>query len=480
MNTLRTFRAPALAAVVALAASGCDNGITDLNRNPNSPDAATPEYLFANATEAAVSRVFGAGLHMDIAGLWVQHFAEHRYPQEDWYVISDGSVSGHWSGFYAGPLQDFQEAIALSVDAGRPNAAAEGRIMQSWTFSVMTDLWGDIGYSEALQGRTPGSGNTPTLDPQAAVYDGLLTTLAAAQSSFTGDGRGLLSTADLIYAGDTAAWRKFANSLRLRLAMRLSAADPAKGSAEFADALADGVFTSNADNAKLEYIEGSSNVHPIFSYERDRDDHSVSATIIDTLQSLAYLDPRLPYYAKTTAAGTYVGMPNAGTDEPALDEVSHIGAYFSDAGASAHLMTYAEVLFLQAEAVERTWIAGDAAALYAAGIRAAMEQLGIASGDIDAYLARAAVQYAGGAAGLQQIALQKWIALFGNSVEAWSEWRRTGMPELQPGPEALNGGLIPVRLPYPQRELSLNGANVQEAIDRQGGASLNDPLWWMP
>jgi hypothetical protein len=477
MNTLRTVRTSAAALGIALAVSACDNGITDLNRNPNSPDAATPEYLFANATEAAVSRVFGTGLHMDITALWAQHYAEHRFSTEDRYTISDGSISGHWSGFYAGPLQDFQEAIMLAADDQRPNAVAQGRIMQSWTFHVVTDLWGDIGYSEALQGRNPASGSTPALDPQADVYAALLADLAATQGSFVPGGQELV-TADLIYGGDTDAWVKFANSLRLRLAMRLSEVDATTGSAEFENALLAGVFESNDDNATLTYIEGGTNVHPLFSYERDRDDHSVSATIIDTL--ISYADPRLPIYAKPTAAGTYVGMPNGSTVQPALTAISKIGSFFSDADASAFLMTYAEVLFLRAEAAERGWTTENAAQLYADAIRASMEQVGVAPGDIDTYLAQARVTYVPGATGLEQIGLQKWIALYGNGVEAWSEWRRTGFPQLLPGPDALNDGLIPVRLPYPQREISLNGANVQEAIDRQGGASLNDPIWWMP
>lgn len=476
-NTLRTIRTPAVVAALALAASACDSGLTDLNRNPNSPDSATPEYLFANATEAAVSRVFGSNLHMDITALWVQHYAEHRYSTEDTYVISDDKVSGHWTGFYAGPLQDFQEAIQLADADGRASAAAQGRIMQSWTFSIVTDLWGDIGYTEALQGRNPGAGNTPAFDPQADVYAGLLSTLASA-SALTPDGRPIRPNSDLIYGGDTEQWAKFANSLRLRLAMRLSSADATAGEAEFNDALAAGVFTSNADNAKLAYIDGTSNLNPLYSYMRDRDDHSVSKTLVDTLAS--FLDPRLPIYADSTPAGTYVGTENAGSTEPALNAISRIGSFFSSAGAPVFLMTHAEVLFLRAEAAERGWTSEVAATLYTDGIRASMEQVGVPSGAIDTYLLQPRVQYVPGATGLQQIAFQKWIALYGNSVEAWSEWRRTGVPTLQPGPEALNGGLIPVRLPYPPREMSLNGANVQEAIDRQGGASLNDPIWWMP
>src|SRR5690606_4283239 len=123
------------------------------------------------------------------------------------------------------------------------NAVAQGRIMRAWTFHVLTDLWGDVGYTEALQGRNPEAGNTPSFDPQATVYDGLLAELAAAQGSCTAGG-GELTGADLIYSGNTERWRKFANSMRMRLAMRLSEAAEAKGRTEFAAALAAGPFTS--------------------------------------------------------------------------------------------------------------------------------------------------------------------------------------------------------------------------------------------
>ena len=95
-----------------------------------------------------------------------------------------------------------------------------------------------------------------------------------------------------------------------------------------------------------------------------------------------------------------------------------------------------------------------------------------------AYLAQPRVQYQGGQAGLEQIWLQKWVSLFGNGPEAYAEWRRTGIPRLQAGPDALNGGLIPVRLPYPDRERSLNREAVEAAIARQNGATLNTPVWW--
>src|SRR5690606_2085188 len=176
--------------------------------------------------------------------------------------------------------------------------------------------------------------------------------------------------------------------------------------------------------------------------------------------------------------GEYAGTPNGTMADRPLAEVSNIGAAFSRADAPAVIMGYAEVLLLQAEAAERGWIAGDAAALYAQAITAAMSRLGVPQQDIDAYLAGPRVIYKGGQEGLEQIALQKWIALFGNGPEAYAEWRRTGIPRLQPGPDAQNGGLIPVRLHYPARELLLNRAEAEAAIARQGGATINSPVWW--
>jgi hypothetical protein len=263
----------------------------------------------------------------------------------------------------------------------------------------------------------------------------------------------------------------------MRLAMHLSEVDADKGKQEFAVAYAAGGFTSNGDNAQLNYVGDGTWDYPIFAYERSRDDHAVSATMIDTLQSLS--DPRLPLYARKNVYDTYAGAPN-GYDNPPYprDSISRIGEPFASATTPAVIMSYAEVLFLEAEAAERGWISADAGELYNQAITANMQWNGIAQGDIDAYLAQTEVAYAGGADGLRQIALQKWIALYGNGPEAYTEWRRTGYPELHAGPDAVNGGVIPVRLPYPSVEQALNGANLSQAVSNQGGASLNDPLWW--
>jgi Starch-binding associating with outer membrane len=459
------------AGLLAAGAAGCSEGLTDLNENPNEPTRVGAEYLFTNATEAAVSRALGSGLHMDLTALWVQHYGEMRYTEEDRYELRDPTVNTHWSGFYAGPLQDFNEVVTQGDTLARPNVKGMGMVMRSWTFQIVTDLWGDVGYTEALQGRTPGSPTTVKYDPQQAVYQGLLSELAAAQGLFDPAGY-RMGAADLIYQGDPAKWKRFANSLRLRVAMRMSQADANTARAAFQAAMAAGVFTSNADNAVLNYVDNGIDVHPIFASQRTAPTHGVSATIVDSLRALS--DPRLGIYANRNAGGNYRGEIPASQTDVSLDSISRIGTFFSRANAPSYLMTYAEVLFLQAEAAERGWITGDAAALYRAAITAHLQMVGVPAADITTYLARPRVAYAG----LPSIGLQKWIALYGNGPEAYAEWRRTGHPNLRAGPDALNEGRIPVRLPYPTSEQSLNNAALQEAITRQGGNTLNTPVWW--
>jgi hypothetical protein len=461
--------------VLACGATGCADGLTDLNTNPNEPVDVGAEFLLPSAIVSGVSRTHGSSLNMDLVGLWVQHYAEHLYTTEDVFEVSDAAISGHWSTFYAGPLRNLYEVVEDGRDTGRPNVEAVGTILMHWLVQVVTDLWGEAGYSEALLGRDSRPDMTVSFDAQADIYDGIFTQLRAA-AALIDPSTPRIVQGDLIYGGDMARWRLFANSLRLRAAMRLSEVNATLAAAEFSNALAGGVFASNADNAVLQFVDNGIDVHPIFAYERTRNDHSVSATLVDTLTSLA--DPRLTIYARPNGADEYVGTPNGSMENPPLAEVSRIGTYFARADAPAVIMSYAEVLLLQAEAAERGWIGGDAAELYEQAIAAAMGDIGVADGDIADYLANPDVAYQGGQRGLEQIALQKWLALFGNGPEAYAEWRRTGFPELVAGPDALNNGQIPVRLEYPEQELALNRVETEAAIARQGGATLNSPVWW--
>lgn len=478
MKLSRLTRTASFVALAAVAASACDDGLTEINQNPNTPDRVTADLLFPTAVQSSVNRVFGSTLHYDYASTWIQHYAKIQYTNEDRYQLRTTGNDAAWLGFYAGALQDFTGVIAKSDSTGEVNKKASAMVMRSWTYGVVTDVWGDVPYTEANKGLSAIAGErastSPKYDPQQVVYNGIFTELAAASAMITGTGENF-GSADLIYGGNMARWRKFANSLRLRHAMRLSQVDPAKGRTEFAAAMAaaGGVFTSNADNAMMQYQSSRPNNHPLNELFRTRFDHVVSRTLVDTLKSLS--DPRLQVYAEPNANGNYRGAPN-GVVSPGVpfDSLSKIGAYFLRPDAEAVLMSYSEVLFLQAEAAERGWIAGDAAALYRAAITAHMRYYGVSAAAVEAYLAQPRVMYAG----LPTLHLQKWISLFGNGVEAWSEQRRTNVPTLKAGPRASNGGRLPVRFPYPTIEQSVNNTNRVEAINRAGGATLNEPVWW--
>ena len=470
----------ALAAALLVGGAACGN-LTDINTNPNGPVDVPPPSILGSVIQGVVGGVDGVNsLNIRGGGLWVQYYSEIQYRDEDKYLVRPGT-SGGW-GFYNGSLEDCQRMIVKGAAATTPNWEAVGRIMKSYMFSVMTDAMGDIPYSEALKGDTV---LAPKYDTQQDIYTALFADLTTASTQIDPAGVGF-ATGDIMYGGDMTKWQKFANSLRLRLAIHLSNVDPTAAQAQAQAAVAAGVFTSNADNAQLMYLATSPNRNPIYDDARGRDDYGMSKTFVDSLTTLS--DPRLPVFAQLNkdtiiANRTYQGLPNGLNDGEgaSLFYISRIGAYWRETpNAPMALLTYSEVLFLEAEAAERGWIAGNAATLYADAIRASMEQYGVADADIVTYLAQPQVTYVPGATGLTQIAYQKWISLYMQGMEAWTEVRRTGVPALVPGPRAVLTS-IPERLPYEDQEAVLNKTNLDAAVAAQGfGASnnLTTPLWF--
>jgi Starch-binding associating with outer membrane len=468
---------------LTLSLGACDEGLTDLNKNPNAPENVGPEFLFPQGTSLAVETIRGEWFDLHLTSLWPQHYAKIQYVDEDWYEFRPEVNNAFWRDLYSGPLMDFTDAIERATAANRPRQIAPAMIMKAWTFGAMTDLWGDIPFTEANQGLE--GVTSPVYDPQSVVYDGILKLLVDAGNLLPGTGDGY-GNADLIYAGNAASfakWEKFANSLRARYGMRLSKRNATKAQAEVTAALAAGVFTSLDDQAMLRWPGDGTNDNPFYNnfVIDERDDHRVSKRMVDTLKALN--DPRLPVYANLPEDPTvtdYVGVQNGLSSSVAgglgLAKTSRIGDFFWQPNTPSILMSYWEVLFIEAEARARTWVAGDPAEKYNAAIRANMEYLGIDDAAIDAYLARPEVVY-NPATGLTQIAFQKWISLFNQGSEAYAEWRRSGVPVLTPGPAA-SLPTVARRLTYPVLEQSLNAAHLDEAEARQGGAELTNRVWW--
>ncbi|HEU4748085.1 MAG TPA: SusD/RagB family nutrient-binding outer membrane lipoprotein [Gemmatimonadaceae bacterium] len=498
----RGLRLAGIGALLVLGVGACDTDrLTNVNEDPNNPTSAPPQAVFTYATRIAMQRWFGSNpTNMRGPVLTAQHLAQVQYPDEDTYRRLDGTVTNNSFLFtYISELKNFQAVINAGREADQPLLWGPPQIMRSLLFGYVTDVWGDVPYSEALQGDEEEVIIQPAYDPQQEIYAGIFRDLNEAVTAIAGAPASAvtLGGADPLYGGNSVKWQRFGNSLRARHAMRMANINAAGAEAELEAAIAapGGLIQSNADNAQMNWPGGGVYDNPWSVNNQTRDDHRLSERLLN--QMVPYNDPRVSVYAQPTLAdpNVYAGMPNglSATDAATYSLTSSRPGsvfYSNDAfcadcpalpGANfpSFVLTYAEVSFILAEAAARGWIAGNPAALYEQGIRASMEQWGVTDqAAINAFLLRPEIVYVPGPEGLRRIALQKWIALYTDGVQAWSEWRRTCVPAtVVPGPDAIINS-VPRRYQYSIREQSVNGANVEAAIARQGPDEFTTRIWW--
>jgi len=469
--------------LITVGAASCDPGdFGDMNVNPNETTEPLPDALLSQAINS-VDDVVNATQGQ----LYVQYLANSQYTSADNYQ----TIQWSYGGWYSGALMDLEQIIILNTDeATREQASAFGsnenqiavaQILQSWMFMHITDRWGDIPYSEAL-GIYEGI-RQPGFDMQESVYSSIMSTLETAQASISSTNP---VTGDQMFEGDMDKWKQFANTIRLIMALRLSEADPTTGQAEFNAALADGVIT---EDLYYSHLGNAVYENPWNTRFDTRADYTVANTLVDRMQTVANggvldvsMDPRLPIYADPTeSTGEYVGMPYGLSEAEAggisNSDVSFLGSSLREQTAPTYLVTMAQVYFSMAEAAELGWIGDDPEALYYDGIQASLDQYGVGA-QYDDYIANSWVQFDSNNA-IEQILTQKWIANFLNGYEAWSDWRRTDYPQLDPAENALNdSGEIPVRQAYPVFERDLNSENYDAVVARQGEDGLDTNVWW--
>jgi hypothetical protein len=513
-STVSPFRLLAAALVAGLLlVSGCDFGdFGDINDDPTRPNELDPDLLFARATTYGPLRynVYQRSQHL-FGNLYVQYFANlvpafptGRYesggPYDDW-------ATSFWNGTYAahGGIQFVGENVSNSGvnvqqvirqtqdDPEKINQTAMARIWKVWLLHRITDVWGDVPYSEAFGGL---EGNrTPAYDPQEEIYTDMLSTLESAASnldpSITGE-RFRFGDSDLIYEDDVTQWRKFANSLRLRLAMRLSEVRPELAEQHVSDVLNNAaIMESNDDSAQRPSTAGGEFItqNPLSIIASFNDDR-VSETVVTTLRT--FDDPRLPVYADTIVNAPrdtvlFRGLPN-GLDAAQLSGIqsfkySRLGDPLRAADHPTPILLYPEVKFLEAEAALRGWGPGNARDHYEDGIRASLAMYGFTNAStVETYLEQPEVAWNANGTfeeQLEQIITQKWIAIFTQGFEAWAEYRRTGYPELIQIPNAgQTNGQVPTRILYPNTEKNTNEASVREAAQRIGGDAMTTTVWW--
>lgn len=529
MKMNRTILASVAAAAAVLGTACNADKLTSVNNNPNSPTNAPSTALFTNAARNGVGR-WVDGLGGTRYGFLPQAFAEVQYPDDDAYTrLRAGSTSGLFNSSYNVELQDLELVRRRGLAANDASTWGPADVLMQWEFGILTDVFGDIPYSQAF--KADSGIIQPAYDAQKDVYASMFTRLAAASTALGATTANSLGDADPIYGGETKSWQKFANSLRARHALRLVNVDQTKAAAELTAALADTtkVIRTNDENAALPWPGDGVYDNPWAANFKGRDDFRISTRLLTYFRN--FNDPRIAVYAMPaekdtvelmdttkvkTAAGAdttiitaktlkycpgggtvcYVGLGNALTQAKVsalVPYTSRPGAIFfpgataygtfggSGGAQPTYLMTAAEVYFIRAEAAVRGLVPGNAQLLYEMGIRRSMQLWGISDAETATYLTQPGVAWGGAAsdtAKLRLIGIQKWIALYTDPIQAWTEVRRTCTPDIvKPGPNAIEN-VLPRRLYYSTTERAVNAANVAAAVARQGTDNFRTRIYW--
>jgi len=492
--------------------SSCTAGFEKLNTDPKKKDSIAPGDQLT-----AAAYFMDGGREMGYPNLYIfQPMMQYLSGAPGMsaggkYVLKEFYNNCMWENLYGKSLKQLIDLLERhKEDTALVNYLAAARILRVYVFSLLTDAYGDIPYSQAGLAWYDKI-YTPPYDMQSDIYTDFFKELREATAQF--DETKAPIENDILYNGDLRQWKKLAGSLRLRLGMRLTKVNAITARQEVQAALAAGVMEGWEDNFRM--------LHQSYAYPDLRGNSYAQALQEDNVYQLAkgcstfvnYLkqenDPRLPtFFTSQDAEGNDIsaitdymsiapGMyywddtapyaSSQGIVIPAANKYCFLNIPFCRLESPFLHMGYAEVAFLKAEAVVRGWMSGDANALYQEGIRAAIEQLklypeiGYIPEDVKETFINAHVLTAGKE--IEEINMQKWVALFPNGFEAYANQRRTGYPVLAPitdlVKESETNGVLPRRLYYPSTEAFSNSVNYQKALDRMGGTDdWLQHVWW--
>ena len=471
---------------VLVVLTGCTKYL-DVNVTPNNPIAVPPSVLlpgaqygtaFANANE--LNR-FASTLTQQMAG------AANSPATYDVYVTTGADFGNQWRfEIYGGALVNYDQIIRLADASNSKAYSGIAKILKAYTYALTTDVWGDIPYSQALQGE---ANLQPRLDKQEDIYKGNQS--AGIQSLFDLVREGLAdiaatsatkpTTDDAIYKGDLAKWRRAGNTLLLKMANTISRKEPVLAKTIIDQVITGGQFiTSNADDMNVAFGASVGSRDPRYEYtviSSFKDDLILSTRYLNLLQ--ANKDPRLPIFF-TKPAANYVTWDNgqSGSRPTPVSSWSRYNTYVTGANGEGpvRLLTNFQRAFILAESALILGTAGDPQALYTEGIRASMTLAGLTTAQIDTYLKdnpQIATLTGTTAQKLEQIITQKYIAFTGNGLELWNDYRRTGYPTLRDSQNAVGiDGTRPVRAVYITQEIERNPNFTNPA------PQTNAKLWW--
>lgn len=454
------FRNIGILFTVLVLLNSCDKWIDpEINVSPNSPADVTMNLLLPSS-QAGIAYVYG-GDHSRMSGMWMQHlsgvdrqsFALERYSMLD----SDGN--NLWNTLYGGVLKNLIIMLDKAEENDAPYYGATARILTAYTLGILTDVWGDIPYSDALRGE--GGNLTPVFDTQEQIYTTMETLLNEAITMFSEPspvGSPVPGGDDLFFGGNAGNWIKVAKAMKVRNALHLSKLN---GYAPVRDLInAGGLLESNDDNLVFEFTTNANEWNPRYQFDSERGDIRVGAKIVDMMNDTE--DPRLPVYFMSANDSIFVAV-GSGPGAANVD-ASWIGPGFASQNSPVPFLTYYEQKFMEAEAFVDT-DAGRAAEAYNEAVKASLAFHGVSDEVWEAaYAAETAASIT-----LETVMLGKYVAMFMHS-ETWVDWRRTGIPSLEVPPAAVSE--IPRRYLYTTDEKNYNEANVPT------GLSSTSRVWW--
>jgi hypothetical protein len=501
----------------------CDKNFENINIDPTklTPVNMNYHYMFTSAQLITSGNSDGNAYedwrnNLIYASTMIQHLSSTTgYWAGDKYTYNPGYNSAYWDANFNNSIRNIVEVVERTKeDPDKANFYQIARIFKVFMFQRMTDMYGDIPYTQAGLGYLQGI-TQPVYDKQQDIYTHMLNELKEAAAALNASAPNTVGQADQVYAGNPDKWKKFAYSLMVRLAMRLSKVSPADAESWVKQAVTGGVMTDNADNALLQHEARDwnqvTNGNGWVLVGVDPNASRMSHTFINMLKTTN--DPRLTYLATVVATNPGVGT-DKGDANPAIQQgqpngydlggsttdISTAPGYpgnrnlysvvnrntFARKDAPTFFLTHAETQLLLAEAAQRGWVTtGTAAGYYNAGVTAAMKQLnqvganpGVGDPAIATYLGANAYNPA---TGLQQINTQYYIATFMDEYEAWANWRRSGFPVLTPVNYFGNvtNGTIPRRFTYPLNEAAVNAENYSAAVaGLTGGDKMTSRVWW--
>jgi hypothetical protein len=474
-------------------ASACDNKFEEINTNPNAVTEIDNEYLFANSVletfrgngQKNLQFPFGSQYAHIYVGrnnaLFIDRYFDYFESAEYKYVFEE---------LYYGPIRLVEEVLRVTKPGGEaenPVRFAMAQVVAMINYARLADSFGSIPYKQGGVGQT--GILYPEYDSVESIYKGMMEKLKGIATLLnTANPKLAYPGADPLYNNDLKKWARFANSFRLRLAMRARFADPVYTKNVIAECLAQPLIEENGQNAvnlnqDSDIGEFSNPIYNHYGYWLWR----MSELFVDKLKSTN--DPRLPLFVKPNNDGEFKGMPNGLSDaylsEWNYDNVSAPTDLLVGKAAPTYQMAASEVWLLRAEAALFSIAPGDANQLYQMGIRKSFEQWGVEAAQIENYLTEAEYATLKGSQEemLEQISTQIWIGFVSNPVEAWSNIRRTGYPRIaqRTAPVFSLGvtkGVLPTRLKYPSSEVNINNANYLKALEEQGADNILTPLWW--